>query len=252
MPRRRNEDPDLLDIQQAARLLNVSETSLRRWTNTGKLVCLRVGPRRERRFRRGDLLAFLEMPSPSQGLDRENAGTDTVAGIPLALGTHLCSLHTSARGQARLAAGFLGDGPRDGVVYLLAGSAEGNRAVLAQLERHHPGVSADVFAGRLELAEIGARFQDHLESLEARLHAAQRRGARAFRLVGAPLDGKGTKWPEGAVLAYEDAYDRVIAKRFPVITLCQYDVRRSSGTEVLELLRRHPDVFAYPRDRMLA
>jgi hypothetical protein len=37
-------DPeDLLDIKQAARYLQVSETSLRRWTNGGgQLACLRV------------------------------------------------------------------------------------------------------------------------------------------------------------------------------------------------------------------
>jgi len=46
-------DPnELLDIGQAAAFLNVSEASLRRWTNSGRLVCLRVGQRRERRFRR--------------------------------------------------------------------------------------------------------------------------------------------------------------------------------------------------------
>jgi len=54
-------DPDnLLDISQAARFLQVSETSLRRWTNAGQLACLRVGLKRERRFRRADLLAFME------------------------------------------------------------------------------------------------------------------------------------------------------------------------------------------------
>src|SRR4029077_13908040 len=54
-------DPnELLDIGQAAAFLNVSEASLRRWTNSGRLACLRVGRRRERRFRREDLLGFLE------------------------------------------------------------------------------------------------------------------------------------------------------------------------------------------------
>jgi len=47
-----SEPHEYLNIEQAARLLNVSETSLRRWTNSGRLACLRVGRRRERRFRR--------------------------------------------------------------------------------------------------------------------------------------------------------------------------------------------------------
>jgi excisionase family DNA binding protein len=55
-----NDQEDLLDIKQAARYLQVSETSLRRWTNSGQLACLRVGRKRERRFRRADLLAFME------------------------------------------------------------------------------------------------------------------------------------------------------------------------------------------------
>jgi excisionase family DNA binding protein len=59
-PALRSDPEDLLDIKQAARYLQVSETSLRRWTNGGQLACLRVGLRRERRFRRADLLAFME------------------------------------------------------------------------------------------------------------------------------------------------------------------------------------------------
>src|SRR3979411_2766981 len=50
----------LLDIGQAAAFLNVSEASLRRWTNSGRLACLRVGRRRERRLPREDLGGFLE------------------------------------------------------------------------------------------------------------------------------------------------------------------------------------------------
>src|SRR3989442_10562052 len=55
-----SDQDELLDIKQAAQFLGVSETSLRRWTNAGLLACLRVGRRRERRFRRADLLDFLE------------------------------------------------------------------------------------------------------------------------------------------------------------------------------------------------
>ena len=55
-----SDSEDLLDVKRAAAFLGVSETSLRRWTNSGQLACLRVGGKRERRFRRADLLAFVE------------------------------------------------------------------------------------------------------------------------------------------------------------------------------------------------
>ena len=51
-------DP-LLTIEETARYLNVSKTSLRRWTNLGLLGCVRVGKRGERRFRVEDLQRFL-------------------------------------------------------------------------------------------------------------------------------------------------------------------------------------------------
>ena len=53
------QQPELLDIAQAAAFLHVSPMSLRRWTNSGRLSCFRIGGRRERRFRRADLLALL-------------------------------------------------------------------------------------------------------------------------------------------------------------------------------------------------
>src|SRR5713226_5655018 len=90
---------ELLDIQQAAALLQVSETSLRRWTNAGRLACLRVGGRRERRFRRADLLAFLER---NPGAAPQVTGTE----VP----DHFCGLYTSALTRTHQAAQFLADG----------------------------------------------------------------------------------------------------------------------------------------------
>ena len=51
---------NLLTIKDAAQFLNVSEMSLRRWTNAGKLKCYRVGGKKERRFTRQELEHFLQ------------------------------------------------------------------------------------------------------------------------------------------------------------------------------------------------
>src|SRR6266850_5436362 len=88
---------DLLDIKQAARFLNVSEASLRRWTNSRRLSCLRVGGRRERRFRRADLLAFAgEPPAAGPALAvTQHARDHETGGLPVSLGSHLCGLYAS-------------------------------------------------------------------------------------------------------------------------------------------------------------
>jgi len=39
------------------------------------------------------------------------------------------------------------------------------------------------------------------------------------------------------------AYDS-LAKRLPVMTLCQYDVRRFDGTTVMGAIPVHPDLFS--------
>src|SRR5207244_10267933 len=83
-------EPELLDIAQAAAFLHVSPMSLRRWTTSGRLPCFRVGGRRERRFRRADLLALLE-----------RSGEPMRA--PRAAG-HLCGLYTSTAARERWAA----------------------------------------------------------------------------------------------------------------------------------------------------
>lgn len=51
---------------------------------------------------------------------------------------------------------------------------------------------------------------------------------------------------------YEATYDQVIARRYPAVTLCAYDVRRFSGVGVLDALKAHRDTFRYPLERALA
>src|SRR5258708_39822228 len=49
-----------LNTAEAASFLGVSEASVRRWGDGGLFPMGRVGQRRQRRFRRADLAAFLE------------------------------------------------------------------------------------------------------------------------------------------------------------------------------------------------
>ena len=150
-----SDSEDLLDIKQAAAFLGVSETSLRRWTNSGQLACMRVGGKRERRFRRADLLAFMEAqpvtdpPSRSQPSDRRQH--TVIAGVPVTLGTHLCALYGNDAGRTRLAVEFLLEGLRPGSVCFLNASTEARGQILAQLERWRGSIQPEIDACRLVL-----------------------------------------------------------------------------------------------------
>jgi transcriptional repressor of dcmA and dcmR len=49
----------LLTLDEAAAYLGVAKITLRRWTRAGQLPCVRVGNRRDRRFRKQDLDAYI-------------------------------------------------------------------------------------------------------------------------------------------------------------------------------------------------
>ncbi len=224
---------ELLDIKQAARFLKVSETSLRRWTNAGRLACLRVGGRRERRFRRADLLAMME-EQPAVA----HAG-------------HLCGLYADHRGRVSQAAGFLADGLHPGSVCFLVAAPEVRDAVVEQLKQRRPSLSSDIDAGRLVLSEYAASADAQNAYWESRFLGAVRAGAHSLRVVGDVSGGRiAQRAAFDAVLDYEVGYDRRF-RRFPLVTLCQYDARTLSGLDTVRLLKCHEDVFRYPADRLL-
>jgi transcriptional repressor of dcmA and dcmR len=250
-----SEADELLDIDQAAKFLNVSETSLRRWTNAGRLACLRVGRRRERRFRRADLLAFMEdQPAGAQaGAPRSSSphpAHTVIDGVAYALGTHLCGLFASEVGRIKQVIGFLEDGLRPGTVCFYVAPDKSRADVLAHLEKSRPSLRTDIAAGRLIVPDFMPSPRAQLEYFETSMRAALRGGAHTLRIVG-DVSGLGPKTEEEGLLEFEAEFEEVIAKRFPLVALCQYDVHQFSGVTILNALKLHRDTFRYPADRAL-
>ena len=250
-----SEADELLDIEQAAQFLNVSATSLRRWTNAGRLACLRVGRRRERRFRRADLLAFMEdQPAEGQaGAPRSSSphpAHTVIDGIAYSLGAHICGLFDSELGRIKQVIGFLEGGLRPGTVCFYSGPEAARADALSQFEKSRPSLRADIAAGRLVLADYIPSPEGQLEYWDKSMRAALRAGAHTFRVVG-DLRGLGPTESDEGLFEYEAGYEQIIAKRFPLVTLCQYDVHQFSGVTILNALKLHRDTFKYPVDRVL-
>ena len=216
-------DTELLDIREAAEFLRVSETSLRRWTNAGRLPCLRIGGRRERRFRRADLLAFIDAEAKSPS-NRSH--------------THFCDLYTSELDRAGGAAAFLRVGLEADALCLLAAAKPVQREVLAQLEHDRPALRTDMKAGRLVAAEYHGSATAQLGYWRRQMHAAVARGIARVYVVGDVSAGF-SRLPFTDTMEYEADYDRSIAQAFPVTTLCQYDARKISGLDAAAVLHCH-------------
>ena len=51
--------PPLLNINQVSQILNLSKWTLRKWDKDEKLIPLRVGSRKDRRYKKEDVLKVL-------------------------------------------------------------------------------------------------------------------------------------------------------------------------------------------------
>jgi excisionase family DNA binding protein len=251
-----NDDNDLLNIGEAAEFLSVSETSLRRWTNAGVLPCLRVGQRRERRFRRSDLLAFMEnQPSRLSRADAQPAAISATRPLdePITVthGGHLCALYASDLGRATLAVRFVLEGLQEGSMVYVVASERSTRQILRYLKAKRPALQEDISGGKLLLADYKKNPRAQIRDFEAQLDEAAAAGTQSFRVFGDTWEMRKKSSADGFA-GYEAAYDQFIVRRYPVVTICAYDVRRFSGVDVLDALKSHRDTFRYPLEMALA
>ncbi|MCG8357294.1 MAG: MEDS domain-containing protein [Kiloniellales bacterium] len=244
---------DLLNIKEAAALLKVSEASLRRWTNAGRLACLRLGAKRERRFRRADLMAFLE--------EREGAAAPSAAarpsevvleGIAIEYGNHICTLYENDLGRLKWSVPFLADGLRHGEGCFLIATEAVRDEILSHIGEAYDGLPQALDRGQLVLSDGIADGEAMCRFVEHSLVMATRSGLRSFRLLGDMTWclHQGMNYDE--LIAYEVRYNYAVARQFPLVSVCQYDVRDFSGRAVLNALKCHEDTFNYPLSRFLA
>ena len=67
-------------------------------------------------------------------------------------------------------------------------------------------------------------------------------GPTVLRVVGEMACVRSMFASDPEMMDYEEAYE-VMARRFPVVTLCQYDAREFDGEVMLRALKAHPDMF---------
>ncbi len=233
----------LLNTREAAQFLRVSEASIRRWSDAGLLAAQRVGRRRERRFAPSDLRRFLENPPGGPGPAAPEPTAVNVGGSSVPLRTHLAPIYSSDAGQLRLSIPFLADGLRAQQPCFLVAAGRVLERYLNALTDQRIDVRAAVDGGRLTVMPgPGADVADAISSWERLFGTALAGGPTVLRVAGEMVSERSVFGSEAALMAYEEAYE-LMAKRFPVVTLCQYDAREFDGQIILRVLKSHPDMF---------
>jgi transcriptional repressor of dcmA and dcmR len=235
----------LLNTEEAARFLRVSEASVRRWSDAGLLPARRVGRRRERRFTEAELVQFLGHPTTRVELPSGTAATTVaVGGVSIPIRSHLAPIYSTDLGGLRLAVPFLADGLRAAhPCFLAATGAVLERYVRALTEEQGVDFAAARKSGKLTLvAWPGATVAEAIGNWEQLFSKALAGGPTVLRVVGELACERAMFASDADMLAYEEAYE-LMASRFPAVTLCQYDAREFDGQIILRVLKTHPDLF---------
>jgi hypothetical protein len=169
----------------------------------------------------------------------------------LAQGGHLCGFFANDLGRATLAVRFILDGLQEGSMVYVAASERAIKSISRYLKEKRSSLERDITAGRLFFSEYQKGPRAQIKAFETHLNKAAEAGTQSFRVFGDTWEmrrqGSAERFAE-----YEATYDQLIVRRFPVVTLCAYDVRRFSGVDVLDALKAHRDTFRYPLERALA
>ena len=234
----------LLNTKEAAEFLRVSEASIRRWSDSGLLPARRVGRRRERRFAQSDLVRFLGQPSGEPRAPAAEAPTVNVGGVAVPLRTHFAALYSTDEGRFRLSVPFLADGIRARQPTWLYATAEILERYSEALARNHGvDMAAAVGSGRLVVGDgPGSNAAEAVANWERLYGKALAAGPTVLRLIGEMTSVRQIFGSEAEMMEYEEAYE-LMAKRYPVVTLCQYDAREFDGEIMLQVLKSHPDMF---------
>jgi excisionase family DNA binding protein len=230
----------LLNTKEAARFLRVSEASIRRWSNSGLLPGVRVGRRRERRFNESDLLAFVDRDAPMN----PQTFAVNVGGIALSIPSHLANLFSTNAGGLRLTVPFLAEGIRLGQpCFLVAAGDVADHYLDALGEVRDIDLQTATSGGFFTVFRFGgSTVAQTIAQWERNFGAAVVNGPTVIRVVGEMVSERTMFASEEEMLRYEEAYE-VMSKRYPSVTMCQYDVRQFNGVALLRALKAHPDLF---------
>jgi len=228
-----SDTPKFLTTADAAKFLKVSEASIRRWSDQGKLKCYRIGGRSERRFLESDILVGIEKFG-----EKEEPN-------------HISFFFRNEKDQLDTLIPVLADYLKNGhrVLYIRDSTAE--KKMYLSLEEQGINVKESVEKGSLKLFDssevylkdghfdmdrVFTFWEDALqESIKMGFSKVFCSGEMTWYLTQLPGVEK--------MMEYEDRLNLVTDKYPQATIVCQYDLNRLSGSVIIEAVLCHPLVM---------
>jgi len=223
----KNLNERLLDIKEAAEFLNVSEISIRRWTNSGALKCYRVGGKRERRFYMGDLEEFLN------GLHRQKVMPLGYRGLRAPDRSHMTHFYSGNDEALEVSAAFVLSGLEDSEVVLAVMPPENGQNLKNVLQRKGRSIGGDIKEGRLIFSSGMNSPKEMIRYLAGFAETAEK-----IRVVGDMVWVLEKGWDLAALVALEEAAD-FLPRSETGLLLCQYSLTDFSGAHIMMAAELH-------------
>jgi transcriptional repressor of dcmA and dcmR len=168
-----------------------------------------------------------------------------VGGVPVPLHAHLATFYNSDAGRLRLTVPFFAEGLRAGQPCFLVASDDVYEAIVGALAKE-PGVDVEAALRQGQLVTAsgpGSDVDGALSFWEQSCWRAVGRGPTVVRINGEMACARKGFASDADMMRFEVAFN-VLARRFPMVALCQYDVREFDGEVVFQALRAHPDLYS--------
>ncbi len=227
----------LLEIKEAAAFLSVSEMTIRRWTNSGKLKCFRIGGKRERRFRLSDLQELLQSNIEDIPLG--------FGGIKVPKSAHLSHFYSNEDESLDLGIPYVKEGLDRGELLLIVFPDKKIQKFLSGLEDQ--GIMVEVLQSQGILTTISGRsdFDAQTELMNDLLEKSQK--FKGFRLLGDMVWTQDREWELSKVYALEKLTNEIRTGKESVF-LCQYDITKFSADMAFMAMQTHN--FTVYRDKL--
>jgi MEDS: MEthanogen/methylotroph, DcmR Sensory domain len=189
---------------------------------------------------------FMEA-GPVQGTGGADSGpvaTMLIQNVVVPLGSHIACFYTTDAGRLRIGLPFLRDGLLAGQsVVLLRATPDVREHYFAALRNEGVDAAAAIEAGLLMLyPEVSGSAGDQVARFEQMLTAASRTRTGPIRILAEVLADVETLGSVAEHMVVEQRVNAVF-KRFPVVTICAYDVRAFDAVTVIEALKLHTDSY---------
>lgn len=217
----------LLDIKDASEFLNVSEMTIRRWTNAGKLTCFRVGGKRERRFYLRDLEEFLH-DSKDHGMKPLGVG-----GKRVPEGSHLTHFYTGKEEAFGVSVPYLRQGADRGEALLVVMPPDASSGLFEHMERRGHPVMKWLNNGMLR---VSSGMDSPNEMVRYLREFASKSGE--FRVLGDMIWATRKGWGLQALGVLEQSFPHMP----PVekgLFLCQYSLEDFTGATIMMAAEWH-------------